>query len=79
MSSLIKLIQAHPGDILKVSGFSEEGKLTSRLVEMGILPGVILRLIKIAPLKGPIEVKVRGYYVSIRQDDAQCIIVEKVS
>ena len=48
----------------------------SRFLEMGILPGVELRLVKIAPLGGTIELKVRDYYVSIRQQDALNIVIE---
>ncbi|GIS72900.1 MAG: hypothetical protein CM1200mP10_24770 [Candidatus Neomarinimicrobiota bacterium] len=42
----------------------------------GNLPGVELRLVKIAPLGGTIELKVRNYYVSIRQQDALNIVIE---
>ena len=65
------------GEIATVQSFTGEMELQSRLVEMGILPGIRVRRIKTAPLNGPIELKVRNYHISIRQDDARNIIIEQ--
>jgi len=45
-------------------------------VEMGILPGISIRRIKTAPMNGPIELKVRDYHVSLRQNDARNILIK---
>ncbi len=58
-----------------IHSFRGDMELQSRLVEMGILPGIRIRRIKAAPMKGPIEIKVRDYHVSVRQLDAQKILV----
>ena len=55
----------HRGDTAVVKLFHGGLDSQSRFLEMGILPGVELRLVKIAPLDGTIELKVRDYYVSI--------------
>lgn len=65
------------GEIATVQSFTGEMELQSRLVEMGILPGIRVRRIKTAPLNGPIELKVRNYHISLRQDDARNIIIEQ--
>jgi len=52
------------------------GNLKPRLLEMGLIPGTSVRFIKRTPLGGPIEVKVRDFYLSIRLDDAKSILVE---
>ena len=65
------------GEIATVQSFTDEMELQSRLVEMGILPGIRVRRIKTAPLNGPIELKVRNYHISLRQDDARNIIIEQ--
>ena len=64
-----------PGETAIVDQFTAELPLQSRLVEMGILPGVELRLVKRAPFKGPLEFKIRGYYLSLRWKDAGQVIV----
>jgi len=64
------------GDTAVVKLFLGGLDTQSRFLEMGILPGVEIRLVKIAPLGGTIELKVRNYYVSIRQQDALNIVIE---
>ena len=51
------------------------GDLKPRLLEMGLIPGTSIRFIKRTPFGGPIEVKVRDFYLSIRLDDAKTILV----
>ena len=54
---------------------SHVGDLKPRLLEMGLIPGVNIRFIKRTPFGGPIEVKIRNFYLSIRLDDAKTILV----
>ena len=64
-----------PGETAVIQTFNTGLNLQSRLVEMGILHGVEIRLIKKAPFKGPIEFKIRGYEVSLRYGDAEQVLV----
>ncbi len=64
------------GKILKVNG---EGALRRHLLGMGITPNVVISVRKIAPLGDPIELKLRGYILTLRLDDAEKIQVEEVS
>ena len=66
-----------PGDILILSQFTGNMELQSRLVEMGFVPGVKIRLVKFAPWKGLVELKMRNYHVSVRIEDAKNILVVK--
>ena len=65
-----------PGDIVTITGFTGQMELQSRLVEMGFVPGIQIGIIKFAPWKGLIELKIRNYHVSIRVRDAENIMVE---
>ena len=65
-----------PGEIAIIQTFDANLNLQSRLVEMGILPGVEIRLIKKAPFKGPIEFKICGYEISLRYHDAEQVLVQ---
>ena len=65
-----------PGETAVIQTFNTGLNLQSRLVEMGILHGVEIRLIKKAPFKGPIEFKIRGYEVSLRYRDAEQVLVQ---
>ena len=48
----------------------------SRIMDMGITKGVELYIRKVAPLGDPVEITVRGYELSVRKNDAQCVEVE---
>ncbi len=69
--------QLHSGDIAVIFGFKSEIKSKERLVEMGLLPGTIIRIVKQAPFSGAVEIKVRDYYLSLRLEDIGNIIVQK--
>ena len=66
-----------PGESAVIKTFNADLNLQSRLVEMGILPGTEIRLIKKTPFKGPIAIKIRGYEVSLRYRDAEQILVQQ--
>jgi Fe2+ transport system protein FeoA len=46
-----------------------------RLLEMGLLVGTTVELIRFAPLGDPVEVKVRGYNLTLRKNEAEQILV----
>ena len=73
--SIKQLHQLLPGASAQIISFHKDLTLQSRLVEMGILPGVDIRLLKKAPFNGPIEIKVRCYEVALRYKDAMQINV----
>lgn len=71
-----KLADFKPGDIVILKEFSGSMELQSRLVEMGFVPNIKIRIVKYAPWKGLIELKIRNYYVTMRKEDAQEITAE---
>ena len=73
--SIKQLHQLLPGESAQIISFHKDLTLQSRLVEMGILPGVEFRLLKKGPFKGPIEIKVRCYEIALRYKDAMQINV----
>ena len=58
------------GVVHQVSG---EGKIRRRLLDMGITPGAEIMLRKKAPLGDPLEITVRGYELTLRISEAQCV------
>jgi ferrous iron transport protein A len=51
------------------------GASKARLMEMGMLAGTPVELVRFAPLGDPIEIKVRGYNLSLRKHEAELILV----
>lgn len=52
-------------------------KLKMRLLELGLLKGTMVEMIRYAPLGDPIEIKMRGYRLSIRKEEADSVIISK--
>lgn len=59
-----------------ITAVGGEGALRCRLLDMGLIPRTRLRVEKTAPLGDPIELRVRGYALSLRKEDARNIQVE---
>lgn len=64
------------GTSATVIGLRGDSSFTQRLREMGVLPRTKLTVIRMAPLGDPIEIEVRGYKLSLRKIEAECIEVE---
>ena len=64
------------GGLCKVVRLHGMGALKRRIMDMGITKGSELYIRKVAPLGDPVEITVRGYELSVRKDDAQCVQVK---
>ena len=72
-----RLSELSAGAIVKIHSF-EKDEIFLKLMEMGCVPGEIIRIEKIAPLGDPISVTVAGYNLSLRLDEAKNIFVEEI-
>jgi ferrous iron transport protein A len=70
--SLARLPVGAKARVIAVNG---SGAIARRLMEMGVVPGAPVRVIKAAPLGDPIEIRVRGYHLALRRTEAQTISV----
>lgn len=64
------------GESATVRRLCGEGALKRHIMDMGITKGVGVYVRKVAPLGDPIEVTVRGYELSLRKSEAECILVD---
>ncbi len=69
------LADLKPGTRAVVTGFAA-GEVPGRLLEMGVLPGTIVEMVRLAPLGDPMDVRVRGYHLSLRRHEARLVEVE---
>jgi ferrous iron transport protein B len=76
MTTLYDLNEGEEGIILKIKG---RGQFRQRLSEMGFVVGKKVEVIKKAPLRDPIEYKIMGYHISLRNSEAQLIEVGRDS
>jgi ferrous iron transport protein A len=61
-----------------VREFPKSGTAFLRLREMGLLPGTPVTLVRTAPMGDPLEIKIRGYHLSLRKSEAEQILVEVI-
>ena len=60
-----------------ISAVGGDGPLRCRLLDMGLIPHTRVTLQKVAPMGDPIEIRVRGYELSLRKEEAQKIEVKE--
>ena len=65
------------GSEAKVTKIIGNNPITRRLMEMGIIPGVAVKVIKTAPFGDPIEIRVRGYSLAMRKSEAEALEVSE--
>jgi len=74
----LKLSELAVGASAVVRGYPKSGDAFLRLREMGVLPGTTVTLVRTAPLGDPLEIKVRGYHLTLRRSEADHVLVEPV-
>ncbi len=71
-----RLSQLSTGSTARIHSF-DKNDVFLKLMEMGCVPGEIIKVEKIAPLGDPISIAVAGYSLSLRLDEAENIFVEQ--
>ena len=67
---------AKVGSTVVVTKIEGDSAYKRRIMDMCITKGSELYIRKVAPLGDPVEITVRGYELSVRKDDAQCVQVK---
>ena len=71
-----KLSELDPGERGKVVSVAGDAEAARRLMEMGLMRGTAVEVVRRAPLGDPLEVKVRGFMLTLRRAEAEHIEVE---
>ena len=72
---LSSLLPGEKGRVVKVGG---QGAIRRKIVEMGIVKDTVVEVEKLAPLGDPMDLKVKGYHLSLRKEEAAGILVQPV-
>ena len=73
----VPLSSLQPGQRGKIAGFDLEGSVKGRVMEMGVTKGTTVEVVRFAPLGDPVEIKVRGYHLTLRKHEAEQIWVKR--
>lgn len=74
--NMMRLSELKAGQKGRIQGF-ETSDLELKLMEMGCIPGEMVVVEKIAPLGDPISIRIAGYSLSLRKDEAKQILLEE--
>ena len=67
------------GDTAKIVGFAKQSlNYRNKLLSMGLIPGTVFALKRVAPLGDPIEIIVRDFSLILRKKEAHIILIERV-
>lgn len=69
------LSQLKAGQTGKIENFIGDSPVIQRMEEMGVTPGEPFDIVRFAPLGDPIEIRIRGYLLSLRKEEADLIEV----
>lgn len=75
ISESLTLTDLPMGTEARVVGIKGNGRAAKRLMEMGVIPGVEIKVVKAAPFGDPIEIRVRGYSLAMRRNEADAVEV----
>ena len=73
------LAALRPGQTGVVEGYSEIDETAQRLMQMGLVEGMEIEVLRYAPAGDPIEIRVMGYALSLRGKEAANVLVSRVS
>jgi ferrous iron transport protein A len=68
-----------PGERATIAKISMSPRTRQRLMEMGLIKGATVEFVRSAPMGDPIEVKIKGYRLTLRKQEAESVIVHKHS
>ena len=72
-------LSLQPGDRARVAGFSGlPDAYRNRLLSMGMTPGTEFSVTRVAPLGDPVEIVLRGFRLSLRRQEAEGLLVNKL-
>ena len=74
---LKRLSEIRVGESVRIQSF-ENNDIFLKLMEMGCVPGELIRVDQVAPLGDPIAISVSGYSLSLRLNEAENILVEQI-
>lgn len=66
------------GDSVRITGFEPSRRgYRKRLLTMGLTPGTQFTISRFAPMGDPVEIKIRGFSLTLRKDEAEILLLEK--
>jgi ferrous iron transport protein A len=71
-----KLAELRPGERGRITAVEGDAEAVRRLMDLGVIRGTALEVVRTAPLGDPMEVRLRGYMLTLRRSEAEHITVD---
>jgi ferrous iron transport protein A len=76
---MIKITELTPGDKVRLIGFgTTDAQYRRRLLSLGVTSGTECSIVRVAPLGCPIQIEVRGTALTLRKEEANQLILERI-
>ncbi|MFO0694914.1 MAG: FeoA family protein [Polyangiales bacterium] len=62
-----------------ISALGNARPVARRLMELGLLPGTAVEVVRVAPMGDPLELRLRDYHLSVRREEARLVAVREVA
>ena len=62
----------------RISSITANGEMSRRLRDMGLVPGTEVKVVGRAPLKDPVALRLRDFTLTLRNNEADCIMIERM-
>ena len=73
----LSLSDLEPGDEARVTRYTGRSNYSRNLLRLGLIPGTCFEVRRRAPLGDPIEIRFRGFSLTLRPEEADCLLLEK--
>ena len=73
------LSKLKPGERARIDKIAGTGPVARRIADMGVTKGSLVDVVRVAPLGDPIDVKIKGYHLSLRKEEAAGIAVTRLA
>ena len=67
-----------PGQQGKVSHVNARGAVRQRLLDMGLLPDVVIRVERLAPTGDPVWISLKGFQIALRRKEAKAVLISTI-
>lgn len=72
----MRLSECRPGEGGTITRVHGEGPIVQRLLEMGVIEGAAVKVVRVAPMGDPLEIEIQSYYLSLRKAEAHNVEIE---
>lgn len=75
---MVPLSKLKAGQVVRIVKVEGDPRLKRRLLDMGMVPGTLIRVEKVAPFGSPMIIEIRGFHLSLRREELQSVLAESV-